>query len=335
MPDGSINILLTSAGRRGALINFFRKTIRESKGLAGKVVCTDADPLSPGLYLADERHVVPRVNSDSYIPVLLDICHRDKINLLIPLIDTELLTLSTSRQLFEDIGVNVCISEPSIIEICADKYKTYKFFQENNIPTPELMLVQEALSKDIEYPIFIKPRYGSASINVFKVRNEKEFQFFLDYIPDPVIQECAQGKEYTLDILADFHGNVVRVVPRERIAVRAGESNKGITVKNDRLIELGKNVTEKLGAIGPLNIQCFMADEEIRFTEINPRFGGGLPLSLAAGANFPLLLMRMVLGEEIAGNIDDFEDGVIMLRYEDAVFINKEQVLFPDQIELE
>ena len=287
------------------------------------------------LNLADAYRIVPPVNDESYIPTLLGICSRDKIKLLIPLIDTELPILSTSRRLFDDIGVRVCISDSSIIEICADKYKTYKFFQENNIPTPKVMLRQEALSRDIQYPVFIKPRHGSASINVFKVRNENELIFFSGYIPDSVIQQCARGKEYTLDVLADFAGNVVRVVPRERIETRAGESNKGVTVKNDRLIKWGKNITEKLGAIGPLNIQCFMKDEEISFSEINPRFGGGLPLSLAAGANYPLLLMKMVLGEEISGNVDDFEDGVVMLRYEDAVFLNKEQVLFPDQIESE
>jgi carbamoyl-phosphate synthase large subunit len=144
--------------------------------------------------------------------------------------------------------------------------------------------------------------------------------FYKDCIDNPVIQEFAKGQEFTLDVLADLRGKVVNVVPRERIEIRAGEVNKGKTVKDQRLIKFGKMIVEKLGGIGPITIQCFIKDDEIKFTEINPRFGGGYPLSFAAGANYPELLIRMALGESITAKLGEFEENLIMLRWEDAVF---------------
>ena len=322
--DKGLNILLTSVGRRAALVKSFKRALEEIG--EGRIVSVDANPLSPGLYLSDAHYIVPRISDDEYIPTLLRICAKHEIGLLIPLIDTELLLLARERKRFEHAGVKVCISEPKVIEICADKYSTYQFFNRNHIPTLKVFSKKEALSLS-PYPLFIKPRYGSASINAFPVRNEKELRFFLDYIPEPIIQEYSPGMEYTLDILADFEGNVVRVVPRERIETRAGETSKGMTVRDTRLIEWGKRITEALGAIGPVTIQCFVTDSEVKFTEINPRFGGGLPLSLAAGANYPLLLIKMALGKESGGSIDEFEEGLIMLRYDDATFIRHGEIL--------
>ena len=322
---GSLNILLTSVGRRVALVNSFKRAL-EGRGLKGKIVSVDANPLASGLYLSDDHYIVPKVSDDEYIPTLLKICGEHEIGLLIPLIDTELLPLARNKRRFEQAGIKVVVSEPKVIEVCADKYSTYQFFHRNNIPTLKVFSKEEALLSST-YPLFIKPRYGSASINTFPVRNEKELSFFLDYIPEAIIQEYSPGKEYTLDVLADFEGNVVRVVPRERIETRGGETTKGITVKDRRLIEWGKRITEALGAIGPVNIQCFVADEAVRFTEVNPRFAGGLPLSLAAGANYPLLLIKMALGEKVEGSIDEFEEGLIMLRYDDAVFVRRGEML--------
>ena len=141
-----------------------------------------------------------------------------------------------------------------------------------------------------------------------------------------VTRKDSEGQEFTMDILADFDGKVINVVPRERIEVRAGEINKGRTVKEERLIEYGKVIVEKLGGIGPITIQCFIKGNEIKFIEINPRIGGGYPLSFVAGANYPELLIRMVLGEKIVPRLGEFEENLIMLRWEDAVFIKEENM---------
>ncbi|MBA7574622.1 hypothetical protein ES708_16434 [subsurface metagenome] len=324
MKEKEVNILISSAGRRGALVKCFKKTIEGMKGIEGKVVSVDANPLAAALYLSDKHYIVPRISDPNYIDILLDVCKKEEVKLVIPTIDTELLILSQNKEIFEKKGIKIAISDTKVIEICSDKLKTFQFFKESNIPTVGTSSYNQVDKiKKLNYPLFIKPCSGSASINTFKINNRKELDFFINYINNPVIQEYAEGKEFTMDILADFNGKALNVVPRERIEVRAGEINKGRTVKDEKIIEYAKNITEKLGAIGPITIQCFKKGNEIKFTEINPRIGGGYPLSFAAGANYPELLIRMVLGEKIAPRLGDFEENLIMLRWEDAVFIKE------------
>ena len=327
MKEREVNILITSAGRRGALVRCFKKTIEGMKKIGGKVISVDASPLAAALYLSDKHYIVPRISDSNYIDNLLEICNKENIKLIIPTIDTELLILSQNKEIFEKKGIRIAISDTKVIEICSNKLKTFQFFKENNIPTVETFsYCQVDKIEKLNYPLFIKPSSGSASINTYKINNRKELDFFIDYIERPVIQEFAEGREFTLDVLADLEGQVINVVPRERIEVRAGEINKGRTVKDGRLIEYGKNIVEKLSGIGPITIQCFKKGSEIKFTEINPRIGGGYPLSFAAGANYPELLIRMVLEEKIAPRLGDFEENLIMLRWEDAVFIKKDEI---------
>ena len=322
MKEREVNILISSAGRRGALVKCFKDTIKRMERCNGKVISVDASHLAAALYLSDKHYIVPRISDSNYINILLNICEEENIKLIIPTIDTELLILSQNKEIFEKKGIRIAISDTKVIEICSNKLKTFQFFKENNIPTVETFsYCQVDKIEKLNYPLFIKPSSGSASINTYKINNRKELDFFINYIDNPVIQEYAEGKEFTMDILADFNGKVLNVVPRERIEVRAGEINKGRTVKDGRLIEYGKNIVEKLGGIGPITIQCFKKGSEIKFTEINPRIGGGYPLSFAAGANYPELLIRMVLGEKVSPRLGEFEENLIMLRWEDAVFI--------------
>lgn len=327
MREREVNILITSAGRRGALVKYFKKTIEEMKGVKGKVISIDVNPLSAALYLSDKHYIVPQIFVPNYIDTLLDVCRKEAIRLIIPTIDTELLVLSQNKKQFGENEVIVALSDPKAVEICSDKLKTFQFFKENNIPTVDTFsYYQFDKMKNINYPLFIKPCSGSASINTYRINNRKELDFFIDYIENPVVQEYAEGQEFTLDILADLGGKVINVVPRERIEVRAGEINKGKTVKDDKLIEYGKIIVEKLGGIGPITIQCFKKGDEIKFIEINPRFGGGYPLSFAAGVNYPELLIRMVLGEKVTPRLGEFEENLIMLRWEDAVFIKRDEI---------
>ena len=327
MKKREVNILITSAGRRGALVKYFKKTIEEMKGVKGKVISIDVNPLSAALYISDKHYIVPRIFAPNYIDTLLDVCKKEDIKLIIPTIDTELLVLSQNKKKFGENGVVVALSDPKAVEICSDKLKTYQFFKENNIPTVDTFsYYQVDKMKNINYPLFIKPCSGSASINTYRINNRKELDFFIDYIENPVVQEYAEGQEFTLDVLADLEGRVINVVPRERIEIRAGEINKGKTVKEEKLIEYGKIIVKELGGIGPITIQCFKKGDEIKFIEINTRFGGGYPLSFAAGANYPELLIRMVLGEKVAPRLGEFEENLIMLRWEDAVFIKKDEI---------
>lgn len=324
MKEREVNVLITSAGRRGALVKCFKDTIKEMEICSGKVISIDASPLAAALYLSDKHYIVPRIFAPNYIDTLLEICKDENIKLIIPTIDTELLILSQNKKIFEKNGIRIAISDTKVIEICNNKLKTFQFFKENNILTVyTFSYCQVNKMQNINYPLFIKPCGGSGSINTYKINNKRELDFFIDYIENSVIQEYAEGQEFTMDVLSDFNGKVINVVPRERIEIRAGEINKGRTVKDRKIIEYTKNAVEKLGAIGPITIQCFKKGNEIKFTEINPRFGGGYPLSFAAGANYPELLIRMVLGEKIEPVLGEFEENLIMLRWEEAVFIKE------------
>jgi carbamoyl-phosphate synthase large subunit len=174
--------------------------------------------------------------------------------------------------------------------------------------------------------LFIKPSNGSGSIKSFKVSNKNELIFFLQYVPSPIVQELAKGHEYTIDALSDLNGNVINAVPRRRIEVRAGEISKGVTIKDWRIIEATVNLLRHLGAIGPTTVQCFFDGDQIQFTEINPRVGGGIPLTIAAGANYPAQIIRMALGESVQPCIGEFVDDFYMFRYEEAIYLPGEDV---------
>jgi carbamoyl-phosphate synthase large subunit len=326
-----MNILLTSVGRRVTLIKEFRQSMRRSN-ITGKIVAADLKPNAPASFLADASELVPRVNDPQYIENLLDICTRHKIDLLIPLIDTELQLLALHQQRFNDLGVTLLVSSLTTNEICADKAKTSKFFQDIGVNTPKIYNASEI--EDLDFPVIVKPSNGSSSVGVHCINNQAELDFFTSYVKDAIVQELIVGEEYTIDALVNFEGKAISIVPRLRIETRAGEISKGLTVKNPALIAAAKQVVESLpGAIGCITVQCFLqSNGEIFFIEINPRFGGGYPLSYQAGADFPSLIMRLFNGETPEIAIDDWEDNLVMLRYDDAVFVKNDEIQSPKPV---
>lgn len=321
-------ILFTSAGRRVSLIDHFSRTLK-NMGLEGKIIAADLQKNAPALFFADTQVVVPRVTDADYIEKILQLCAKHRVTLLIPLIDTELHIFAPHQKQFKEIGVTLLVSSPETIDICFDKRNTFHFFKQNNISTPEILDLETVLNNpNQQYPLLIKPADGSCSKGVTKIFNAKELQFFIEYIPNAIIQEYLDGDEYTLDILVDFQGKVRLVVPRLRIETRAGEISKGLTVKNRKIMEAGTNVVKSLpGTVGCITLQCFLQPNgEIKFIEINPRFGGGIPLSLNAGADFARRIIEWVLGQDTESSPDDWQDGLMMLRYDDAVFVKKETI---------
>jgi carbamoyl-phosphate synthase large subunit len=319
------NILFTSSGRRVSLIRHF-KGLLETLGIEGKIVTADLKNTSPGGFVSDFHEVVPHVIDVDYIPNLIDICKKYNIKLLIPLIDTELHLLSLNKVLFEEIGVKVLVSSPEVNTICHDKRETSIFFRENGYQVPSEYSIDNILDDvNSKFPLLIKPAKGSSSNGVYKINNKEELLFFKEYLSEPVLQELVIGEEYTIDVLVDFNGAVITAVPRLRIETRAGEVSKGMTVKNDLLISTAKELVTKLpGAVGCITLQCFLTkDNDMKFIEINPRFGGGFPLSLAAGADFPRYIIESQLGREPL-SIDNWKDGLVMLRYDDAIFLDSE-----------
>lgn len=315
-------ILFTSVGRRVSLIRNFFRAHRELH-LDGKIIGVDASDRSPAFHITDASYLVPRVDTEAYIPRLLEICAQEQVSIIVPLIDTELRVLAENRHRFQALGAQVIISSPEVISIGMHKTETRAFFKKNSIDTPEIYSAEAIDQGRYRLPLMVKPNDGSASMMVFKAETDEQLEFFRNYVPNAIIQEFIDGDEYTLDVFVDLRGAVRCVVPRLRIEVRAGEVSKAVIVKNDRIIELGKRVGECLpGARGCITMQCIVNRQgEIKMVEINPRFGGGAPLSIEAGADMPKWVVQMVRGQEIGDVEHSYRDGLMMLRYDDEIFV--------------
>lgn len=315
-----LNILITAVSRKVALIKAFKDAIN-TIGVKGKVVTVDMDRMSPGLYFGSSHYIVPHSSSSEYLPVIKEICIKEGINIIIPTIDEELPLFGNIKSDFAIQGITIVVSSKQTGLICNDKFLTYKFFRENNIPTPYTFLKEEIVrTNNLSYPLFIKPRFGRGSIHCFPIKDEAELRFFANYIDDPIIQEYLTGKEFTIDVLADMNGRVISVVPRERIVIRSGVTDRGRTVKDEMLINYAIKISESLNIIGPSNIQCKVSGSDIKFFEINPRFSGGIQLTINAGANFAIMIAKMFNGKSLKPMIGEFQEGLTMLSYEDSIF---------------
>lgn len=321
MKISSINILFTSSGRRVSLIKKFKGLVEHDMSV--KVITADFNINVATTSISDKHYKVPKVKDREYMDEIIEICKREKVNLLIPLIDTELEVFAEHKGKFSDIGVLIMLSSKQLIDITFDKLKTYEFFTQNHIPTPMVFDEEDVLNKVLEYPLIIKPRNGSSSIGVTKINNREELVFFQKYIKNPIIQEFVSGEEYTVDVMLDLYGNIKTIVPRLRLETRAGEVSKGVTKKDYQLIEGVKSVVEKLpGAIGCITLQLFKKENgELSFIEINPRYGGGIPLSIEAGAHFPLWTIQMLQGNVFNEMDLSWRDNYAMFRYDDAIFM--------------
>lgn len=318
-----INILILSAGRRVELVKCFKEAAK-IKRIESNIVTADISKTAPATYFGDKNYTIPKIGDDGYIEAVINICNKENIMLVIPTIDTELKILSENKKLIEkETNAKILISDKKVIDICINKKNTNKFFEENGFGIPKEIKNSDIENRNYKFPLFIKPIDGSSSINAFKVNNEKQLLFFKDYIDNPIIQEFIEGTEYTIDAFIDFDGNPITIVPRERIATRAGEISKGKIVKDRELINEVKKVIEVLKPIGHITFQCMKAKDGIKFIEINPRFGGGAPMSIKAGANSPLNLYRLLLNEKLTYN-EDFNENILALRFDDSIFLNND-----------
>jgi carbamoyl-phosphate synthase large subunit len=219
-----------------------------------------------------------------------------------------------------DSGTFVLLSNKDALQICSDKFNTHKFFTENGVKTPSTWLASD-LHGDVSFPLFVKPCFGMGSQGAKKVVLAVELDSALGYNQDMIVQQYISGIEYTLDVLADFEGKVLAVVPRERLEVRSGEVSKGKTVDRPDLIEQAVYIVEKLGAIGPLTLQCIDTGSDVYWIEINPRFGGGVPLAIKAGVDYPYILYKLMCGEKVMPFIGAYTKNLGMFRHDEAVYV--------------
>ena len=314
------NVLVLSAGRRVELINAF-KAARDRLNIDGDVCAADMSNLAPALMFADKKFIIPRISDEKYISEIIEICKANDIAFIVPTIDTELVKLAENKDYIqEQSGARVLISNVNAVSICCDKTLTAAFFKEHGFDCP---VTYDLNKRDkLSYPLFIKPRDGSSSIGAFRVENRAQLDFFADYVHNPILQECVSGKEYTADCFCDFDGNIITIVPRWRMVTRGGEILKGKIEKNKYIIDDVKRLLNSLGFIGQITVQCFLTDDnKVKYIEINPRFGGGAPMSIAAGADSCENLYRLLRGETLTYN-EDYEDGAVYSRFDGSVRVS-------------
>lgn len=320
-----VAVLFTCIGRRVSLLLSFRQAAKKL-GLNAGFYGTDTSELSPALQLCDEAFLVKPTTHDGYIDQLLSIIRKYHVNLLVPTVDLDLRLLAQNKSRFERLGCRVLVSNSEVIDICQDKRRTFGFLAGNGFATPVTMSVRTALAADrrgeLTWPRFLKRWDGYASRDNAIVRNRDELRFFARRIPNAICQELIQGTEFTCDVYVNFHGQVRCVVPRRRIEVRSGEVSKGQTVKHSEIMTEARKLVELLGAgPGVITLQLFLTRQsEIKFVEINPRFGGGVPLSIKAGAHFPRWILQELTGKQPRIGFDKFKDGLVMLRYDAEVW---------------
>lgn len=316
------NILITSAGQRVSLVKAFQKEVKKLD-INNKVYTVDLNPtLAPACHVSDGFRVVESVTDENYIHNIIEICNELDIRIIIPTIDTELQLLAENKTIFLREGIIPIVSSISLVQACRDKRIINDFFSNHKIDIP-----RNLDKNNLNFPLFIKPYDGSLSKDTFLINNESELTdyhfnnpklMFMEYI------DHSKHDEYTVDTYYDREGYLKCAVPRKRIFVRAGEVNKGVTHKN----EIVDYIKEKLpfidGAIGCLTMQFFFNNESKRIVgiEINPRFGGGYPLSYLAGANYPKYLIDEYILDKSIEYFDEWEENLLMLRYDDEVLVH-------------
>ncbi|MDP7635999.1 MAG: ATP-grasp domain-containing protein [Phycisphaerae bacterium] len=303
------------------LLDAFRRAMEELD-LSGKLVATDITLASPACHKADAAEVVPNAGRLEYIPALVEIVKKHDISLVVPMTDLDLRSLARQKEHFQENGCTVMVGSEKHITLCQDKARTNEILPKAGLSTIRTMSLAKFRTRPF-YPCFIKPIRGSASVGTSVIHNKKELKAHIATFGElMIVQEYVPGQEYTIDVYRSRDGKVRCVVPRQRLVVRSGEVEKGITIKDKQLIKSATTLAGMLGDIwGVLCCQCRRhPGNEPRFFEINPRFGGGSPLSIAAGANLPLYLLQEVLGEPITAEIGDFTDRLMMLRYDQAIY---------------
>lgn len=318
-------VLISSAGRRVALLDIFRRVIDACGG--GRVLTADTSAESAASWASAQRHFVPPCDDPNFIPTMVDLCAREQVSLLVPTIDTELTAYARHRQEFRAVGTLVAISDPRTIRIAADKCTTHDFLVANGFPTVNQAEATEVLDMPPRwpYPLVVKPVRGSGSKGVCFVRNSRELMVATAE-QDVVVQQMAPGAEFTVDVFVDPDGVCRGVVPRERIEVRGGEVVKARTERIGPVIGLVEKLVSALpDAFGVLNVQTFFDQhtDEMNVIEINPRFGGGFPLADRAGAPFARWLVEMSVGCDPHYDVPPWESGLVMLRYDEAVYVDE------------
>lgn len=318
-----MNILILSAGTRNKIVQYFKKELNGN----GNVIATDCSNIAPAIYDADKFYITKRIDEDGYLESIIDICIKEKIDALFTLIDPEINLISENIEKFKEIGVTPIVSDFNKVEMCFNKYEMYKFLKENNFKTALSYIDKEEFYKDlnegkINFPVFVKPVKGSASLNINKVKSKEELEILWQQSDNLMIQEFMNGQELGADVYIDMISKKpVAIFIKKKIKMRAGETDKSISFKDDKLFELIQNFVTQAGFKGIIDIDIFAINGEYYISEVNPRFGGGYPHSFESGVNVPKMIINNLNGIENKVQIGNYDEGIYMMKYNEVKII--------------
>jgi len=299
-------VLFTCVGQRVDIVEAFNRA-------GATTIAVDANPLAPALYQANRYALVPRIDDPGYVQALRTVVEEHDVKLVVPLTDLDQTSLARAREKLEAL---VLLPAADVVERLSDKYLSHLLFEEHGISSPPTWLPGN-VPDDAPFPLLVKARHGFGSRHIYRAADRAQLGFFAGYTPvDSIVQVCLAGEEFSIDVFCDLEGQCLNAIPRTMIESKGGESIKGMTIRDERLIELARDVAEKLHLVGPANIQCFReADGSHYLTDINTRFGGGFPLPLAAGGRYPELALALARGEHPEPRLGDFREGIVMTRF--------------------
>lgn len=316
-----MNILILSAGTRNKVVQYFKKTLNGE----GTVVATDCSELAPAIYGADKHYIVPRMTDDGYLDEIIKICKAEKIDGVLSLIDPELSLLSKNEEMFSQVGVKVIGSSYDLCERALDKYEMYKWLKKNGYNSARSYMDKNEFYRDLEagtisFPVFVKPARGSASIAISKVYDKETVELLFDHDDGLMIQEFLDGQEIGADVYIDMISHeVVSIFTKKKIKMRAGETDKAVSFKDERLFALIEEFVKKSGFNGQIDIDIFDIDGEYYISEVNPRFGGGYPHAYESGADHMKLIINNLKGISNTRNIGNYSEGIYMMKYNEIM----------------
>lgn len=315
MPDRP-SVLLTCAGQRVDIVRAFQAAM-ERRGEGGRVIVSDLDPLSPSLASADLVVTLPAVDDPGYGHAVAAVAEAEGVGAVMPLTDLDPVILAEAAPVIEATGARVFLPSAGVAAACQDKWLCHEALEAAGLPSPPTWPVDGTDRDSLPFPMMIKPRIGFAGRWIHRCEDREELEFFLSRTPvASVLQQALPGEEFSIDCLASLDGRAISAIPRAMYQSKGGEQIKGETLDDPQLVKLGADVIEGLGLVGPCTIQCFRDDGRILgVTDINTRFGGGFPLPLAAGGDYPFLILAMAAGEDVAPRLGTHRTGVVMTRF--------------------
>lgn len=321
-----MNFLILAAGTRNKVVQYFKKTFKD----VGTIVATDASLLGPAIYDADKYYIVPPINEDGYIERIIDICKKERITGVLSLIDPELSLLAENEKRFASMGVTVVGSSYDLCEMSLDKMKMYKWLKTNGFNCAKSWMNKDEFDKavalgEVQYPVFVKPYRGSASLSISKVYDDESINLLFAHNDGLMIQEFLNGQEIGADVYIDLiSGEVVSIFTKKKIKMRAGETDKAVSFKDPQLFDLIETFVLKAGYRGQIDIDIFYVDGQYFISEVNPRFGGGYPHAHECGCNHIGMILNNLSGKANEKSIGAYEEGVYMMKYNEVCIRNIE-----------